>query len=192
MDTPRHLSLAELERGLDEIRRSPADGGALALIVRRPARGERETLETGELDAGVGLVGDNWLARGSSATKDRSAHPDMQLNIMNARAAALVAQDPGRWALAGDQLYVDLDLSTANLPPGSRLAIGAALVEITAQPHLGCAKFISRFGADAMKFVNSPIGRELHLRGVNAKVVRGGTIRRGDRIWKRAGATDAQ
>ena len=187
MDAPRHLSLPELERGLDEIRSSPRDGGALALIVRRPAIGERETIETGALDTAVGLVGDNWRTRGSSATKDRSAHPEMQLNIMNARVAALVAQDPGRWSLAGDQLYVDLDLSTSNLPPGSRLAIGDALVEITAQPHLGCAKFVSRFGTDAMRFVNSPVGRELHLRGVNAKVVRGGAIRRGDRIWKRTG-----
>ena len=185
MGTARHLSLAELEAGLDDIRRSPADGGGLELIVRRPATGAREVLDAGELDAAVGLVGDNWLARGSSATPDRSAHPEMQLNVMNARVAALVACHRDRWALAGDQLYVDLDLSDANLPPGSRLAIGEALIEITEQPHLGCAKFVSRFGADAMKFVNSPVGRALHLRGVNAKVIRGGPIRRGDRVWKR-------
>ena len=186
MDGARYLTLAELEHGLDRIRASPRDGGELALIVRRPAIGERETVAEGELDPTEGLVGDNWRVRGSSATKDRSAHPEMQLNIMNARVAALVAQDPARWSLAGDQLYVDLDLSEANLPAGSRLAIGGALVEITAQPHLGCTKFVSRFGADAMRFVNSPVGRALHLRGVNAKVVRGGTIRRGDRIWKQA------
>ena len=118
--------------------------------------------------------------RGSSRTDDGSSHPDMQLNIMNARVVALVAQDKSRWPLAGDQLFIDLDLSDANLPPGTRLAIGSAVIEITAQPHTGCGKFVERFGLDAMEFVNSPVGKELHLRGVNAKVVRPGVIRVGD------------
>lgn len=179
-----HLSAAELEAGLDEIRQSPRDKGTLALIVRRPAVDEREVLDEGELDLETGLVGDNWRMRGSSRTKDGSAHPDMQLNIINARTIALIAPDATRRPLAGDQLHVDLDLSEANLPPGTRLAIGTAVVEVTTQPHTGCQKFRARFGADALKFVNSPVGKELHLRGINARVVQGGKIRCGDIIRK--------
>jgi hypothetical protein len=182
--TIKQLSWAELEAGLDHIRESPADEGRLQLIVRRPRIGEREILETGELDIVEGLVGDTWQMRKSLRTTDGSAHPDMQLNIMNARAAALVAQDPNRWALAGDQLFLDLDLRPENLPAGTRLAIGSAVIEITDQPHTGCAKFVERFGVDAMKFVNSTVGRQLNLRGVNAKVVKAGTIHAGDVVRK--------
>ena len=172
----RHLSTAELEAGLDPIRQAPKDNGVLRLIVRRPQVDARESLQEGELDLAAGLVGDNWKARGSSRTADHSAHPEMQLNVMNARAAALVAQDDARWELAGDQLYVDLDLSVENLPPGTRLALGDAIIEVTAIPHTGCEKFVARFGRDAMKFVNSPVGKELRLRGLNAKVVQPGKI----------------
>jgi hypothetical protein len=177
---PRHPSIDELEAGLDEIRRSPKDGGALALIVRRPATGKREELTEGRLDLVDGLVGDNWRARGSNRTPDGSAHPEMQLNLMNARAAALVAQGRDRWKLAGDQLYVDLDLGLDNLPPGTRLAVGTAVIEITCVPHLGCKKFTARFGLAATKFVNSEEGKALRMRGVNAKVVAAGDIRVGD------------
>ncbi|HHY58162.1 MAG TPA: MOSC domain-containing protein [Chloroflexi bacterium] len=180
----RHLTLAELEAGLAHIRQAPRDQGMLAMIVRRPAVNEREVLTTAELDPAQGLVGDNWRVRGSTRTADGSAHPDMQLNIMNARAIALLAQDEARWPLAGDQLYIDLDLSAENLPPGTQLQIGSAIIEVTAQPHTGCQKFMARFGADALKFVNSAVGRELHLRGINAKVVQGGVIRAGDRVSK--------
>jgi hypothetical protein len=176
----KRLNTAELEAGLPDVRLSPRDGGALRLIVRRPAVNRREVVDEAQLDTELGLLGDNWKQRGSRATADGSAHPDMQLNIMNARAAALVAPDPGRWALAGDQLFLDLDLSGENLPVGTRLALGAAVIEITAPPHTGCRKFVARFGADAMAFVNSPQGRALNLRGINAKVIRGGTIRVGD------------
>jgi hypothetical protein len=169
---------------LDEIRRSPKDHGVVELIVRRPGAGERETPVEAELDVDHGVVGDSWKVRGSAMTPDGSAHPDMQLNIMNSRAAALVAHTKDRWQLAGDQLYVDLDLSGANLPPGTRLTLGSAVIEVTAQPHTGCPKFRSRFGVDAMKFVNSPVGKELRLRGINAKVVRSGRIRVGDIVRK--------
>lgn len=180
-----HLTTAELEAGLDAIRQSPKDEGALQLIVRRPRANERETLEEGQLDLVEGLVGDTWRVRASSRSADkRSPHPDMQLTVMNARAVALVAQDPARWTLAGDQLYVDLDLSAANLPAGTRLRIGTAVIEVTAQPHTGCGKFVERFGLDAMKFVNSPVGRTLNLRGINARVVQAGAIRRGDLVRK--------
>ena len=184
MSDVRHLSMAELEAGLDLIRQSPSDDGVLELIVRRPRQNERDVLVEAQLDLTEGLVGDSWRARGSRHMPDKAAHPEMQLNIMNARAAALVAQSKDRWALAGDQLYVDFDLSEANAPPGTRLAIGATVIEVTAQPHTGCTKFVSRFGVDAMKFVNSPVGKQLHLRGINAKVVQPGVVRVGDTIRK--------
>ncbi|HWS90399.1 MAG TPA: MOSC domain-containing protein [Pyrinomonadaceae bacterium] len=174
------MTTEELEAGLDEIRRSPKDAGRLVLIVRRPRVDEREVLAEGELNTSEGLVGDGWKDRGSSRTPDGSAHPEMQLNIMNARAIALLAQGEERWPLAGDQLYLDLDLSGENLPAGTRLALGEAVIEVTAQPHTGCKKFVARFGLEAMKFVNSPVGRGLNLRGINARVVRPGVIRVGD------------
>jgi hypothetical protein len=176
----KHLTWKELEAGLGEIRQSPKHQGVLQMIVRRPQVGEREILEKGELNRTEGLVGDNWRLRGSPLTPDGSAHPDRQLNIMNARAVALVAHSKERWHLAGDQLFIDLDLSDANLPPGTKLALGSAVIEVTAQPHNGCQKFLARFGLEAMKFVNSPVGKELHLRGINARVVQGGVIRVGD------------
>lgn len=179
-----HLSMAELEAGLDQIRRSPRDEGTLELIVRRPAIGEREILDVAELNADDGLAGDTWRVRKSSRTPDGSPHPDTQLNVINRRAVALFAGDRSRWSLAGDQLIVDLDLSAGNLPPWTRLAIGTAIIEVTDQPHTGCDKFVARFGVDAMKFVNSPLGRALNLRGINARVVQPGTIRRGDVVRK--------
>lgn len=180
----RHLTRAELEAGLDEVRSAPKDEGVLQLIVRRPCSDEREVLEEGELRLVEGLMGDNWIMRRSSHTADGSPDPDTQLNIMNARVAALVAQDKDRWQLAGDQLYVDMDLSAENLPPGTRLLIGSAVIEVTPPPHTGCKKFVSRFGLDAMKFVNSAVGRELNLRGINAKVVQAGVIRVGQAVKK--------
>lgn len=180
----RHLTREELEAGLDHIRAAPRDEGVLQLIVRRPRIEEREVLEEGELNLSDGLAGDCWKTRGSSSTADGSANPEMQLNIMNARVTDLVAQDKDRWQLAGDQLYIDMDLSAENLPAGTRLAIGSAVIEVTAPPHLGCRKFVSRFGVEAMRFVNSPVGRELHLRGINARVVQSGVIRVGEVVKK--------
>ncbi len=176
--------MPELEAGLDHIRAAPKDEGVLLLIARRPRVEQREILEEGELNAAEGLAGDSWRHRGSSRTPDGSPHPEMQLNIMNARATNLVAQDKSRWHLAGDQLYIDMDLGAENLPAGTRLAIGSAITEVTPPPHTGCVKFVSRFGVDAMKFVNSPVGRELNLRGINARVVHPGTIRVGDLVKK--------
>ncbi len=179
-----HLSAAELTAGLSDVRDSPSDGGRVELIVRRPAVDEREVLHEATLDNQVGLVGDTWPTRGSTRTADGSSHPGMQVTVMNSRAALLVARDPDRRALAGDQLYIDLDLSPANLPSGTQLAVGSAILEVTDQPHLGCAKFAARFGHDAWRFVNSRVGRELRLRGLNARVVVPGTVRTGDEIRK--------
>src|SRR5262252_3810805 len=179
-----HLTAEQLQMGLDHIRRAPADGGVLDLIVRRPTVNEREVLEQAELDLIVGLVGDTWNRRRSTSTPDGSPNIEMQITVINSRAAALVAREKTRWQLAGDQLYVDLDLSAENLPVGTRLALGSAVIEVTAPPHLGCQKFVARFGVEAMKFVNSPVGKELRLRGLHARVVQPGTIRKGDRAHK--------
>jgi MOSC domain-containing protein YiiM len=178
-----HVTAAELEAGLDYIRESPTEKGTLDLIVCRPAPGERRVLEAGELDLAVGLVGDDWHVR---VTRHGPPDPLGQLNIMNARAAQLVAGSVDRWPLAGDQLYVDFDLSTQHLPAGAQLAIGDAIIEITAKPHRGCAKFTARFGAEATRFINTGPGIALNLRGRNARVVQPGTIRRGDTVKRLA------
>ena len=175
----KHLTMAELEAALDHLRAAPKDNGEVQLIVRRPRVDEREVLEEAELDPVNGLIGDSWCFRGSSKTADGGPHPEMQINIMNARVTALVAQEKSRWSLAGDQLYIDMDLSKENLPAGTRLAIGSAVLEVSPLPHTGCHKFVSRFGRDAMMFVNSVVGKELCLRGINAKVVQAGAIRLG-------------
>ena len=182
MTDVKHLTMVELEAGLETVRRSPRTAGVLELIVRRPQLGGREVVDDGELDPAEGLVGDTWNARPSSRTDDGSPHPGMQLTIMNARVIGLLAPDRANWALAGDQLFIDMDLSTDNLTPGTQLAMGSAVVEVSAQPHTGCAKFGKRFGLDAAKWVNSTVGKQLCLRGINTKVVCRGVIRTGDAV----------
>jgi hypothetical protein len=179
-----HLSYQSLDAGLEKIRDSPRDSGQVILVVRRPEAGMRELLEEVLLDPEAGLAGDNWLTRGSTSTQDGSADPDRQLTVMNARAAQLVACGPDRMPLAGDQLYVDLDLSVGNLPAGSLLAVGQAVLQVSDAPHLGCAKFVGRFGAEAMRFVNSRQGRQLRLRGMNTRVVQPGLVRPGDAVTR--------
>jgi len=180
MTTGRQLSTEELEQGLEIILQSPKDEGVLELIVRRPDVDQRESIIEGHLDASEGLVGDNWGSRGNRHMPDGSADPDRQLTIMNVRVVSLVADDPGRRDLAGDQLYIDMDLSSENLPPGTRLAIGEAVIEVTELPHTGCRKFTDRFGSDATVFVNVGMGKTLNLRGINAKVIQSGAIKVGD------------
>jgi hypothetical protein len=179
-----HLSTEALEEGVEDVRTAPADGGRVEMIVRRPAVDERQVLVEAELDLAVGLLGDTWRDRGSSSTPDGAANPAAQVTVMNARAAALIAGDRDRWPLAGDQLYLDLDLGGQNLPPGTRLSLGTAVLEVTDKPHTGCKKFAARFGQDAARFVNSTVGRELNLRGINTRVVVAGTVRVGDVVRK--------
>jgi MOSC domain-containing protein YiiM len=180
----QNVELSRLEESLDRIRDAPADEGTLELIAARPAEGERKVLIEAWLDVHDGLIGDNWRARGSSRTPDGSANPDAQITLMSARAAAAIAGERERWAMAGDQLYVDLDLSLANLPPGTRLQIGSAVIEFSEAPHTGCAKFSARFGNDAQRFVNSAAGRELRIRGANCRVIVAGMVRQGDVLRK--------
>jgi hypothetical protein len=180
----KHLTMQELEAALDHLRQAPKDDGVLQLIVCRPEVDQREEMDEAELDPLKGLIGDNWIVRGSRRTPDGSAHPDMQINIMNSRVTALVAQERERWSLAGDQLYIDMDLSKENLPAGSCIQVGSAVLQVSPQPHTGCHKFVARFGLEAMKFVNSEIGLQLCLRGINAKVIQGGTVKVGHKIKK--------
>ncbi len=178
------LTMAEIQANLEASGPSPQDCGTLTLIVRRPSVGERELLETGELDVVEGLVGDTWKVRGSRHTEDGSALLDAQIALANSRVMQALTKDTARVPLAGDQLFVDLDLSEENLPPGQQIAIGSAVLEITAQPHTGCDKFTARFGSDAIRFVNSREGRQQRRRGIYARVVQAGTIHTGDVIAK--------
>jgi hypothetical protein len=177
-----HRTLAELEAGLTAVRASPPTDGRLDLIVSRPAPGEREVLAAGRLDVQLGLVGDSWFSRPGPAPERAGADPMRQLTVINSRFSTLIGGDIAGAALAGDQLHVDLDLSGANIPPGTRLHVGEAVIEVTEEPHTGCAKFTARYGLGALRFVNSAVGEALHLRGVNARVIVAGMIRQGDVI----------
>jgi MOSC domain-containing protein YiiM len=182
MTTATFPTMLDLEAALPYIRQSPTDTGCVSLIVRRPVVDEREVLEAAELTMEAGLVGDAWATRARARAGGGEPSPDTQLTLMNSRVISLLARTPERWPLAGDQFFVDLDLSITNLPAGTRLATGSAVLEITAELHAGCAKFSARFGRDALRFVNGPVGRELRLRGVYARVVQAGTLRTGDTI----------
>lgn len=180
----QHKSLDELKACLPDILASPKTVGQVAMIVCRPRTDDRKILQSCELTATDGLVGDNWKQRGQWRSPDKPANIDTQINLMNARAINAIAADRTQWSLAGDQFFVDFDLSHSNLPPGTRLKIGTAEIEVTAEPHLGCRKFSDRFGRDAVMFVNSDQGKQINLRGINAKVVNAGTVSTGDTISK--------
>ncbi len=180
----RHLGMAELEEGLSEILASPKDEGRLEGIVIRPEQNGRRELEHCEVSLKGGLHGDHWAKGCWKKTEDGQPHPDVQICIMNARCIAHIAQDHDNWAPAGDNLFIDMDLSPENLPVGQQLALGSAVLEITAEPHLGCAKFIQRYGKDACVFVNGRVGRANRLRGVYARVVKDGVVTVGDSVTK--------
>ena len=183
IDVETGLSWDELEAGLPHVLASPTGAGTVELIACRPEEGERKVLEEAQFDIELGLIGDMWHRRGSKRTADGGPNPLAQVTLMNARAVDLIAGgDHSRWALAGDQLYVDLDITEASLPAGTRLGVGTAVLELTTEPHTGCDKFRARFGGAAVKFVNGGTYRHLRLRGANARVVEPGVVRRGDAI----------
>jgi MOSC domain-containing protein YiiM len=177
----RHRTLADLEPHLEHLRSAPADEGTVVMVACRPGPGTRRLLHEGRLDPAEGLVGDGWSTR-RGRTPDGRPDPDKQVTVMSARMVALLDEEPARQALAGDQLYVDLDLSVDNLPPGARIAVGESVLEVTGKAHLGCAKFVHHFGEDAMRFTNGRVGRRLRLRGLNARVVTPGAVRPGDAV----------
>jgi hypothetical protein len=178
-----HRPLSHLESQLPHLRSAPRDAGVLALVVRRPGPREREVLAAGELRPEHGLVGDDWAARGRRRGRMTASYAARSITVMSHRMVSLLGDTDEDRAWAGDQLYVDLDLSVDNLPPGSRLGVGeAAVIEVTKYPHTGCAKFVERYGADATRFVNTEEGRALRLRGLNGTVVTPGTVRPGDPV----------
>jgi len=179
-----NLSITELEAGLNYIRQSPKDNGVVKMIVRRPKDDERDVVETAKLDPEIGLIGDNWKTRGSKHSPDGSANINAQVTVMNSRVIELVSQGEERWQLAGDQFFIDMDLSDENIPAGTQLEIGTAVIEVSAEPHTGCKKFAMRYGTDATKFVNSKDGKHLHLRGINAKIIQAGIVHVGDIVRK--------
>ncbi len=180
----KQLSTSELELGIDKIKQSPQDNGILEMIVRRPEVEAREVIHSGEINLIYGLEGDNWKTRGSSSTPDGSANPEAQITLMNTRVIQLLSGDKENWKWAGDQLYVDMDLSMENLPPLSMLQVGSVILQISAKPHTGCKKFSARFGIDALAFISTPLGKSLRMRGVNAKVIQAGEIKVGDVVKK--------
>ncbi len=181
MGNSEYTNKEDLAVGLENVKQSPKDRGEIKLIVRRPDVDEREIIHQAILDPELGLVGDNWKSRSPHG----KPHPERQLTLMNSRVISLLVSEKEDWALAGDQLYVDMDLSESNLPPGTQLNVGTAIIEITSLPHTGCKKFAERFGVDSLQFVNSPTNKEYRLRGVNAKVVQAGEARNGDMVKKK-------
>ncbi len=181
---PKHLTRAELDAGLPEILAAPADNGILRAIVIRSEKKERRDLQTCEISLALGTHGDHWARGFWKCTEDGQPHPDVQICLMNARCIALIAGTRERWPLAGDNLFIDMDLTPGNMPPGTRLAIGSAEIVITDTPHNGCASFIERYGRDACLFVNTGEGKKLRLRGIYARVVRDGRVSAGDRVVK--------
>lgn len=179
-----HFTLEHLQTQLKKIQASPKDSGSVLLIVRRPVTEEREIITQGRLIPSAGLEGDNWRERGSSSMPDGSANPEAEVTLMNTRVIQALTEDETRWALAGDQFFVDFELSEENIPAGSRLMLGSAILEVSSLPHNGCKKFSARFGVDALKFISMAENKPLRMRGINAKIIQAGEVKQGDLIRK--------
>jgi MOSC domain-containing protein YiiM len=180
----KHLSNKEIEAGLSHVLASPKDQGELKAIVVRPEVNQRERLAAARLSPEGGVEGDRWATSTTLRRADGSPDPRTQVSLMNARILQLIANADDRMALAGDNLIVDLDLSEGNLSVGQKLAIGEVTLQITDVPHTGCDKFADRFGTDAVRYVNAPATKPLHLRGLYAQVLTAGTLRVGQVVRK--------
>lgn len=180
----RHKTMEELKAGLPEILKSPQDNGEVKAVVVRPGSCERNMVPSCDVSLEGGVLGDHWAKGCWKTTDDGEPHPDVQICIMNSRCIELIAGDQSNWAPAGDNLFVDMDLSPENLPPGQRVAVGSAIIEITDTPHKGCQKFIDRYGRDACVFVNLGDGDKYKLRGIYARTFEAGTISVGDTFRK--------
>jgi MOSC domain-containing protein YiiM len=172
----------DLERHTAHVRAAPQDKATISLIVTRPGTDQREVVESARLTPEEGLVGDHWLALGSSKMPGGVANPEAQITLMSTRVLEAIEADRARWPLAGDQLYLDMDLSESNLPAGTRLAVGDAEVVVTELPHTGCVKFAGRFGHDALRWISTHEGRSMRMRGMYVRVVRAGAIHTGDAV----------
>lgn len=180
----KDLTIEEIESRLENIKQSPKDAGVIVLLVCRPATDERQIITKAKLELQNGLEGDNWKTRGSKSTPDKSADPEAQITLMNSRVIDLLTEHQNDWQLAGDQIFVDFDLSLDHLPPHSKIQVGSAILEISAKPHTGCKKFSDRFGIQALEFISTPQGKSLRMRGVNARVIQAGEIHVGDVVRK--------
>ena len=169
----------DIEAALPDVRSSPAEDGTVDLIAVRPAENQRQVVEKAVLTTDSGLEGDNWLERSSGRDE---IYYETHLALMNSRFADAITPDGEGWELAGDQLYVDFDLSVDNAPPATRLKVGTATIEIAAHPHSGCAKYSKRFGREVLMTTRTDEGKRLRLRGVNARVIVPGVVRRGDSV----------
>jgi MOSC domain-containing protein YiiM len=179
-----HPNLDTLETGLTNIQNSPRDNGSLEMIVVRPEKKHRATLQECELSLKRGVEGDHWAKGCWKSLPDGSPDPDVQVTLMNSRCLELISASKSQWPLAGDNLIVDMDLSIHNLQPGQKLSVGSAVLQITSVPHTGCNNFKERFGVDSLKFISSKKGKELRLRGIYARVVQDGYVKLGDRVKK--------
>ncbi|WP_164929177.1 MOSC domain-containing protein [Gloeobacter violaceus] len=175
-----HITTEAFEAALAKLLDSPRDAGLLEMIVARLPKEKRRTCSEVYLSPDGGLAGDRWLL----GKNGRAPDPRAQVSLMNARVLRLIAGEEDRMPLVGDNLIVDLDLSEVNIPIGQRLAVGEAILEVTDKPHTGCSKFNARYGKAALQFINAPERKELHLRGIYARVVQAGVVRLGDKVHK--------
>ncbi|MEM6942438.1 MAG: MOSC domain-containing protein [Pseudomonadota bacterium] len=182
--TLHHRTRAELEAALPLILAAPKDGGRLDMIVSRPAPGERTLPQRARLTAEGGVEGDHWAKGCWLSLDDGTPHPDVQICLMMSRMIRAIAGEEAHWPPAGDNLFIDMDLTPANTPPGTRLALGSVEMVVTPEPHNGCEAFIERFGREACVFVNTGPGKTHRLRGIYCRVTKDGDISVGDSLRK--------
>jgi hypothetical protein len=177
-----HVTFDKLQEGLAEISQAPKNHGNIELLVIRPVQYERKVVNEITMHPITGCEGDIWHSKKTSSTPDGKPNPERQVTLINSRVLALLEGAKDTWPKAGDQVYVDMDLSKENLPAGTDLSLGSAIIRVSAQPHNGCKKFAERYGIDATRFVNSSLGKAKSLRGINCYIVKEGIVKMGDTV----------